>query len=111
MNKSDIVGEVAARTGLSRTDAAGAVDAVFKAINEALGRREEVRIAGSGRLATHDQPGPCRTQSAHGRAHGGGGVDRADIQAGTGAPGGREHRRHLVSRAGPAAREFVECRT
>ena len=56
MNKSDIVGEVAARTGLNRTDAAGAVAAVFEAVTEALGRREEVRIAGFGQFATRSRP-------------------------------------------------------
>ena len=55
MKKSDIVGEVAARTGLSRTDAAGAVDAVFEAVTEALARREEVRIAGFGQFATRSR--------------------------------------------------------
>ena len=56
MNKSEIVGEVAARTGLSRTEAGGAVDAVFEAVAEALGRREEVRIAGFGQFATRSRP-------------------------------------------------------
>lgn len=56
MNKSDIVGEVAARTGLSRTDAAGAVNAVFTAITEALGQQEEVRVAGFGLFATRSRP-------------------------------------------------------
>ena len=57
MKKSDIVGKVTARTGLSRTDAAGAVDAVFEAVTEALGRREKIRIAGFGLFATRDRPG------------------------------------------------------
>ncbi len=56
MNKAELVGDVAARTGLSRTDAAGAVDAVFEAVTESLGRREEVRIAGFGRFATRSRP-------------------------------------------------------
>ncbi|MDE0415810.1 MAG: HU family DNA-binding protein [bacterium] len=41
MNKSEVVGEVAARTGLNRKEAAGAVEAVFEAVTEALARREE----------------------------------------------------------------------
>ena len=56
MNKSEIVGEVTARTGLSRTDAGGAVDVVFEAVTEALGRREKVRIAGFGQFATRSRP-------------------------------------------------------
>ena len=58
MNKSDIVGEVAARTGLSRTDAASAVDAVVETVTEALpgGNKEQVRIAGFGLFGTRDRP-------------------------------------------------------
>ncbi len=56
MNKAELVGEVATRTGLNRTDAASAVDAVFEAVTEALGRREEVRIAGFGQFATRARP-------------------------------------------------------
>ena len=56
MKKSEFVGEVAARTGLSRTAAGGAVDAVFEAVTEALARQEQVRIAGFGRFATRYRP-------------------------------------------------------
>ena len=56
MKKSELVGDVTARTGLGRTDAAAAVDAVFEAVTEALGRREEVRIAGFGQFATRARP-------------------------------------------------------
>ena len=56
MKKSELVGEVVARTGLSRTDAAGAVDAVFEAVTEALRRREDVRVAGFGQFATRARP-------------------------------------------------------
>jgi DNA-binding protein HU-beta len=56
MKKSDIAAQVTDRTGLSRTDAAGAVDAVIEAIAEALVRREQVRIAGFGLYATRDRP-------------------------------------------------------
>ena len=56
MNKSDVVGEVAAQTGLSRTDAAGVVDSVFEAVTEALTRRDRIRIAGFGLFAARDRP-------------------------------------------------------
>ena len=56
MRKSDIAAQVADRTGLSRTEAAGAVDAVFEAVTEALARREKVRIAGFGLFATRYRP-------------------------------------------------------
>ena len=107
MKKSDIAAQVADRTGLSRTDAAGAVDAVdavFEAVIEALARREQVRIAGFGLFATRYPARPCRAQSAHGRARGGRGFDRADVQAGQGAPRDRERRRLIVIPAGPEAR-------
>ena len=56
MRKSDIAAQVADRTGLSRTEAADAVDAVLEAGTEALSRREEVRIAGFGLFATRYLP-------------------------------------------------------
>ncbi|MDE0389756.1 MAG: HU family DNA-binding protein [Rhodospirillales bacterium] len=56
MNKSEIVGEVAARTGLNRKEAAGAVNAMFEAVTDALVRRQEVRIAGFGQFATRSRP-------------------------------------------------------
>ena len=56
MKKSDIAAQVADRSGLSRTDATGAVDAVFEAVIEALARREQVRIAGFGLFATRCRP-------------------------------------------------------
>ena len=46
MKKSDIVGRVAKRMGLTRSAAAGAVDTVLESIAEALAKEEAVRIAG-----------------------------------------------------------------
>lgn len=48
MNKNDLVAEVAAQSGLSRTDAAKAVDAVFDVITASLRKDEEVRLVGFG---------------------------------------------------------------
>jgi len=45
MNKSQIAERLAGRMGLSRSAAAGAVDAVLETIGEALAKHEEVRIA------------------------------------------------------------------
>ena len=56
MQKSQLVGEVAARSGLSRTDAAGAADAVIGLMAKARARREQVRIAGVGLIATRYRP-------------------------------------------------------
>lgn len=55
MRKSDIAARVVDRTGMSRADAAGAVDAVFEAVAEALARREQVRIAGFGLFTTRSR--------------------------------------------------------
>ena len=52
MKKSDIVGRVAKRMGLTRSAAEGAVDTVLESIAEALAKEEAVRIAGFGTFAT-----------------------------------------------------------
>ena len=52
MNKSEIVGRVAGRMGLSKPAAEGAVDTVLAAIGEALAKGEDVRITGFGTFAT-----------------------------------------------------------
>ena len=48
MNKNDLVTAVASSTGLSRSDAAKAVDGVFDAITGALKGGDEVRLVGFG---------------------------------------------------------------
>ena len=48
MNKNDLVATVASNTGLSKADAAKAVDGVFEAITESLKRGQEVRLVGFG---------------------------------------------------------------
>lgn len=48
MNKNDLVAAVASSTGLSKSDAAKAVDGVFDAITDSLSRKEEVRLVGFG---------------------------------------------------------------
>jgi DNA-binding protein HU-beta len=48
MNKSDLIDAVAGSTELSRNDAASATDAVFDEIIKALGKGEQVNIAGFG---------------------------------------------------------------
>ena len=56
MNRSDLVGRIAARSSLSRADAVTAVTAVVSAIADALAKGEEVNIAGFGKFATRDRP-------------------------------------------------------
>lgn len=48
MNKNDLIGAVAESSGLTRTDAAKAVEGVFEAISGALKGGDEVRLVGFG---------------------------------------------------------------
>ena len=48
MNKNDLVATVVSSTGLSKSDAAKAVEGVFDAITSALKKGEEVRLVGFG---------------------------------------------------------------
>lgn len=48
MNKNELVAAVADKAGLSKSDASGAVDAVFDAITGALKGGDEVRLVGFG---------------------------------------------------------------
>jgi len=48
MNKQELIGTVAENTGLSRNDAAKAVEGVFDAISAALKRGDEDRLVGFG---------------------------------------------------------------
>ena len=56
MNKSEIAGRVADRTGVGRSAAGDAVDAVFEAIAEALAKGEDVRVLGFGTFGTRSRP-------------------------------------------------------
>ena len=48
MNKNDLVGQVAQDTGLSKVDAARAVDSIFDNIAGSLRNKSEVRLVGFG---------------------------------------------------------------
>ncbi|HEX2580548.1 MAG TPA: HU family DNA-binding protein [Dongiaceae bacterium] len=48
MNKIELIASVADETGLSKTDASRAVDAVFESITKALKKNQEVRLVGFG---------------------------------------------------------------
>jgi len=56
MNKSDLVGNVAELSGLSKSDADKAVDAVFAAITGALKSGDDVRLVGFGNFSVTDRP-------------------------------------------------------
>ncbi len=51
MNKNDLVASVATESGLSKADAAKAVDAVFASVTGALKGGDEVRLVGFGTFA------------------------------------------------------------
>jgi len=48
VNKNDLVASVADNAGLTKADAAKAVDGVFDAISDALKKNDDVRIVGFG---------------------------------------------------------------
>lgn len=48
MNKQELIGSVADATGLSKSDAIKAVEAVFDTISTALKKGDEVRLVGFG---------------------------------------------------------------
>jgi DNA-binding protein HU-beta len=52
VTKQEFVDKVADRSGLSRRDAAKAVDAVLDSITDALKRRQEVAFTGFGKFST-----------------------------------------------------------
>lgn len=55
MNKNDLVTVVASAAGLSKADAAKAVDGVFTAIEDALKKGDEVRLVGFGTFAVTER--------------------------------------------------------
>ena len=55
MNKNDLVSAVANSSGLSKSDAAKAVDGVFEAISGALQGGDEVRLVGFGTFSVADR--------------------------------------------------------
>jgi DNA-binding protein HU-beta len=55
MNKSELIDAVASETGLSRNDAAGAVDAMLNGIVDALVSGDQVIIAGFGTFSVRDR--------------------------------------------------------
>lgn len=48
MNKNDLIGAVAESSGLSKSQAASAVESVFDSISSALKKGDEVRLVGFG---------------------------------------------------------------
>jgi DNA-binding protein HU-beta len=55
MNKSELVDAVAEKSGLSKKDVAGAIDAFQEVIGETLVKREKVALVGFGTFQTSDR--------------------------------------------------------
>ena len=55
MNKSDLVMNVAEKSGVTKADSTKAVDAVFESITEALNKGDDVRLIGFGTFAVTDR--------------------------------------------------------
>ena len=51
MNKQELIGQVADRAGLSRNDAARAVETMLEVVTSALKRGDEVRLVGFGNFS------------------------------------------------------------
>ena len=51
MNKQDLIGQVADRAGLNRSDAARAVETMLEVVTSALKRGDEVRLVGFGNFS------------------------------------------------------------
>ena len=68
MNKAEMAGRLAARTGVGKAAARDGVDGVFGIIGEALANGEEVRIAGFGTFGTRSRPARTGRSPATGEA-------------------------------------------
>jgi DNA-binding protein HU-beta len=55
MNQAELIDAVATAAGLKKTDAAKVIQSVFEGITGALGRGEEVRLAGFGIFEVADR--------------------------------------------------------
>ena len=55
MNKNDLVDAVASGAGMSKVNAASAVDAVFSSITSALQRGNDVRLVGFGTFSVSNR--------------------------------------------------------
>ncbi|MGU9957377.1 MAG: HU family DNA-binding protein [Arenicellales bacterium WSBS_2016_MAG_OTU3] len=55
MNKTELVDTVATQASLSKSDAAGAVDAIFEAITNCLKNGEQLTLVGFGTFSVSDR--------------------------------------------------------
>ena len=82
MNKQELIGSVAETTGMQRTEAGKAVEAVFDAMTNALKKGDEVRLVGFGTFTADAAQGEPGAQSQNRRADGHQGDRPAQVQGG-----------------------------
>lgn len=68
MNKNELIAEVAAKTGMTKQEAAIAVDAVFSSISSALAAGEEAKMPGFGNFSVRDRPARSGRNPATGQS-------------------------------------------
>ncbi len=87
MNKNDLIDAVAERTGLAKSDAARAVEAVLGTVTDALRKGEMVALSGFGSFVTKTRAARTGPQSAHRREHRDPGEPRSGLQGWQGPEG------------------------
>ncbi len=55
MNKTELVNEVAERSGLTKKDATSAVNAVFESISDTLAKGESIQLIGFGNFEVRER--------------------------------------------------------
>jgi DNA-binding protein HU-beta len=56
MNKTDLIAQTIASTGIGRKEAEAAVNAVFEAMTKALAEGDRIQLIGFGSFETKDRP-------------------------------------------------------
>ncbi len=67
MNKTELIAQVAETAGLSKPDAANAIDATFKVIEETLKSGDDVRIVGFGSFQVSERKESMRRNPSTGK--------------------------------------------
>ena len=91
MTKSQLVDAVAARTGLTRKQAAEAIDAVLETVEDVLSRGGEVTLAGFGKFSVAERAARQGDAPAHGRGDGHRRHARAEVHRRLEPQAGRPH--------------------
>ncbi len=68
MNKTELIGAVAAKTGLSKKDAEKALSAVISTVSESLAKGESVQLVGFGTFEVREHSARMGRNPANGEA-------------------------------------------